>query len=451
MPGLQREAPGECLYRQHDDPAQIALHKKGLQDTPTMMEAIPQKSDPYASLRFPDFRRFITGHFLASIGSQMQTVAIGWYLYERTDSALALGMVGLAQVLPIILLTLPAGHLADRHDRKRLLMMTVAAQCLISLGLAAVSHANGAITLLYALLVANGMARAVLAPARDSLGPQLLPVELLSNGATWRSGLFQLSAVLGPAGAGLTIGISRSATPAFLITAAVLALFVLLLIPIQPRAYVASKRGVTWENLLAGVHFIRAQRILIATITLDLFAVLLGGATMLLPVFAKDILHVGPRGLGWLMAAPSIGAMIVTIPLARKPMQRAGRALLWAVTGFSIATIAFGLSRSFPLSLLLLALIGGFDMVSVVIRSTLVQVLTPDELRGRVGAINALFIGTSNELGGFESGAAAALLGPVRAVVYGGIGSILVVGAVAKVWPEVRRFGALVESRNDQP
>ncbi|MEO5509956.1 MAG: MFS transporter [Longimicrobiales bacterium] len=404
------------------------------------------KADAYASLRFPDFRRFLVGHFLASLGLQMQTVAVAWYLYERTDSPLALGAVGLAQVLPIILLTLPAGHLADRFDRKHLLMLTVALQCLVSIGLAVVAHANGAIPLLYLLLVLNGIARAVVAPARDALGPQLLPLDLLGNAATWRSGLFQLSSVLGPAGAGFIIGTYHSATPAFVLTAGTLALFTFLLLPIEPRAYAANAgRGMTWHTLMAGVHFIREQRILIATITLDLFAVLLGGATMLLPVFAKDILHVGPRGLGWLMAAPSIGAMIVAIPLARKPLQRAGPALLWAVAGFALATIAFGLSRSFTLSLILLALIGGFDMVSVVIRSTLMQVLTPDELRGRVGAINALFIGTSNELGGFESGVAAALLGPVRAVVYGGLGSMVVVAAVAKLWPEVRRFGALVE------
>ncbi len=405
------------------------------------------KADAYASVRYPDFRRFITGHFLASLGLQMQTVAIGWYLYERTDSALALGGVGLAQVLPIILLTLPAGHLADRFNRKHLLILTVALEVLVSIGLAAVAHAHGAISLVYLLLVINGIARAILSPARDALGPQLLPLELLGNGATWRSGLFQLSSVLGPAGAGFVIATFHSATPAFIATATGNALFILLLLRVQPRAYATASRGVTWKSLLAGVHFIREQRILIATITLDLFAVLLGGATMLLPVFAKDILHVGPRGLGWLMAAPSLGAMIAAIPLARNPMQRAGRALLWAVTGFALATIGFGLSRSFPLSMVLLALIGGFDMVSVVVRSTLMQVLTPDELRGRVGAINALFIGTSNEMGGFESGVAAAILGPVRAVVYGGIGSLFVVAGVARIWPEVRTFGALVEPR----
>ncbi len=405
--------------------------------------SIALRADPYAALRYPDFRRFLIGNFSSSLGSQMQTVAIGWYLYERTDSALALGGVGLAQVLPIFLLTLPAGHLADHVDRKKLLRLTLLMSILSSIGLAFASYVHGAVPFLYALLVVNGIARALNAPARDALGPQLLPVELLGNGATWRSGLFQVASVLGPAVGGLIIGLTRSATPTFVLTALLMSVFVILLGPVQPRRFERASRASTWETLAGGVRFIWHTRILIATITLDLFAVLLGGATMLLPVFAKDILHVGPRSLGWLMAAPSIGAVAVAIVLARKPMMRAGRALLWAVVGFGLATIAFGLSRSFTLSLILLALIGAFDMVSVVVRSTLMQVLTPDELRGRVGAVNALFIGTSNELGGFESGAAAALLGPVVAVVAGGIGSILVVLVVAAVWPEVRRFGSL--------
>ena len=404
------------------------------------------RADAYAALRYPDFRRFLTGNFLTSLGAQMQTVAVGWYLYERTDSALALGGVGLAQVLPIFLLTLPAGHLADHVDRKKLLRLTLMLSMFSSLGLALASYLHGAVPFVYTLLVLNGIARALNAPARDALGPQLLPVELLGNGATWRSGLFQLASVLGPATGGLIISITHSATPTFVLTAVLISVFAILLGPVQPRRFERASRALTWETLAGGVRFIWQTRILFATITLDLFAVLLGGATMLLPVFAKDILHVGPDGLGWLMAAPSLGAIAVAIALARAPMRRAGPALLWAVTGFGVATIAFGFSRSFSLSLFLLALIGAFDMVSVVVRSTLVQVLTPDELRGRVGAVNALFIGTSNELGGFESGALAALVGPVAAVVAGGIGSILVVIGVAAVWPEVRRFGSLERS-----
>jgi MFS family permease len=399
--------------------------------------------DPYAALRVPDFRRFLTGHFCASMGTQLQTVAVGWYLYERTDSALALGGVGLAQVLPIFLLTLPAGHLADRFDRKRVLAFALLLSASASAGLAWLSHVHGAVPLLYALLVLNGIARALTAPARDSLGPQLLPLELMANGATWRSGLFQFAAILGPGAGGFLIGISHSATPAFVTTATLLSTFALLLIPLKPRPYAGSGRGLSWEKLMGGVRFIRETKVLLATITLDMFAVLLGGATMLLPIFAKDILHVGPRGLGWLMAAPSVGAIIAAIPIARRPARRAGRALLLAVAGFGLATIGFGLSRSFPLSLLLLACIGGFDMVSVVIRSTLVQVLTPDQLRGRVAAVNALFIGTSNELGGFESGVTAALFGPIAAVVLGGVGSVLIVLAIAARWPELRSLREL--------
>lgn len=408
-----------------------------------MLPAETHPHDPYASLRHAGFRRFLAGQFLAILGVQMQTVGLGWYLYERTSSTLALGGVGLAQVLPIFLLTLPAGHLADHLDRKRLLQATLLLAASCSLGLAWVSHDHGAIALVYGLLLLNGVARALMAPARDALGPQLLPLELLGNGATWRSGLFQLASVLGPAAGGLIIGTVQSATPVFLAAAASILVFIVLLIPIQPRPYERGTRGPTMETVVGGVKFIWRTRILLATITLDLFAVLLGGATMLLPVFARDILHVGPRGLGWMMAAPSLGAVLVAVALARNPLQRAGKSLLWAVAGFGAATVGFGLSRSFALSLVLLALIGGFDMVSVVVRSTLVQVLTPDALRGRVGAVNALFIGTSNELGGFESGAVAALVGPVITVVAGGIGSILIVLGVARLWPEVARFGSL--------
>ncbi len=373
----------------------------------------------------------------------MQTTAIGWYLYERTDSALALGGVGLAQVLPIFLLTLPAGHLADRFDRRRLLLGTLSLSAAVSIGLAIVSQVHGAVPLVYALLLLNGIARALTAPARDALGPQLLPLELLGNGATWRSSSFQLAAVLGPAGGGLLIGWTRSATPAFIVAATALFAFAVLLVPVKPRAYRSTGRGPVLETVMGGVSFLRATPILLATITLDLFAVLLGGATTLMPIFAKDILHVGPRGLGWMLAAPSLGAIIAAVPMARRPPERAGIAMLWAVAGFGAATIGFGLSRSFALSIAMLAFVGGFDMVSVIIRSTLVQVLTPDELRGRVAAVNALFIGTSNEMGGFESGVTAALLGPVVAVVAGGIASILVVLGVAKAWPQVGKYGAL--------
>ncbi len=412
-------------------------------DPSTSEPAGARPSDAYAALRFPDFRRFVFGYFVATLGTQMQTVAVGWYLYERTGSALALGGVGLAQMLPIFALTLPSGHISDRYDRRRVLVLAIAVMVAASVGLAALAYVHGAIPLLYALLFLNGCGRAFQAPARDALAPQLLPLELLANGATWRSGMFQVAAVLGPAAGGLVIGVRHSAVPAFALAALTSALFGLLMAGVTPRSYAPSAGERPLQRLIAGARFVWTTRILIAIITLDLFAVLLGGATMLLPVYAKDILHVGPRGLGWLMAAPSLGAVAVALAVAHTSMRRAGPALLWAVTGFGVATIVFGFSRSYPLSIVALALVGGFDMVSVIIRSTLVQVLTPDELRGRVAAINALFVGTSNELGGFESGAAAALFGPVASVVAGGIGSILAVVLVALLWPEVRRYGAL--------
>ena len=408
-------------------------------------EPSPLPGDAFAALRLPDFRRFLAGHFLASTGTQLQTVAVGWYLYERTGSALALGVVGLAQVLPIFLLTLPSGHLSDRYDRRRVLVVSQAVMVLASLGLALLAATSGPVLLLYALLFLNGCGRAFAAPARDSLAPQLLPVGLLANGATWRSGSFQLAAVLGPALGGFIIALRHSAAPAFVLAGLSAGVFAALMARVRPRRFAPSSGERPLERLVAGARFVWHTRILIATITLDLFAMLLGGATMLLPVYAKDILHVGPRGLGWLMAAPSLGAVLVALIVAYAPMRRAGRALLWAVAGFGAATVVFGFSRSFWLSIAALTLVGGFDMISVIIRSTLVQVLTPDELRGRVAAINALFIGTSNELGGFESGALAALVGPVASVVAGGVGSIGIVLLVAAVWPEVRRFGSLTD------
>ncbi len=404
---------------------------------------VARPEDPYAALRYPDFRRFLLGHVLASMGFQMQTVAVGWYLYDRTGSALALGGVGLAQVVPIFALTLPAGHVSDRFDRRRVMVLSFGVLALASLGMAALSLVHGPIALLYGLLVLYGIGRAFGATARDSLAPQLLPLHLLGNGATWRSGTFQIAAVVGPALGGFVIGMRHSATPAFVLAAFCAIVFAIQAARMSPRPFERTRGETPFQRLVAGARFVWQTRILIAIITLDMFAVLLGGATMLLPVYAKDILHVGPSGLGWLMAGPSLGAIVVAVAVAYAPMRRAGRALLWAVSGFGVATIVFGFSHSFALSLVALAFVGGFDMVSVIIRATLVQVLTPDELRGRVAAINALFIGTSNELGGFESGAAAALLGPVWAVVGGGIGSIVVVGVVALLWPEVRRYGHL--------
>jgi MFS family permease len=374
----------------------------------------------------------------------MQTVAVGWDLYERTGSALALGGVGLVQVLPVVALTLPAGHVVDRWSRKRVLIGALLLMLLSSLGLAAVSFTKAHFSLMYVCLLLQGTGRAFFSPAKESLGPQLLPNELFPEGATWRSTVFELAAVLGPALGGTVIGITHSATPAYLIAAGTAATFALLVSSVHPRPFAPPEYIGMRDALLGGVRFMRSTPMLLAIITLDMVAVFLGGATALLPIYAKDILHVGPTGLGFMLAAPSVGALVTAVALTqRPPMNRAGRALLLSVIGFGAATIVLGISRSFNLSMIMLVLIGAFDCVSVIIRMTLLQLLTPDELRGRVNAINSLFVGMSNELGEFESGTLAAFVGPVAAVVIGGVGTIASVFAVARVWPEVRRLGSL--------
>ncbi|MEO8199048.1 MAG: MFS transporter [Gemmatimonadota bacterium] len=400
--------------------------------------------NPYAAFLQPNFRLYVSGNIIATIGQQMQTVAVGWELYERTGSALALGGVGLVQVLPIVLLTLPAGHVADRYSRRLVLMLSQVLFIVSSLGLAAVSFVHGPLILFYFFLFLTGTARAFQGPAKGALLPQIVEPDRFSNAVTWNSVGWQLAAVLGPALGGAVIGLSHQATPVYVIDAVMALIFLGLIAPIRPLSNTAGTPPAL-RDLLGGVEFIRRTPVLLAAITLDLFAVLLGGAVTLLPIFAKDILHVGPAGLGWLLAAQSIGAVAMALVLAHRPFRRAGPALLRAVVGFGLATIVFGLSRNFLLSFAMLMVLGALDGVSVIIRSTLVQVRTPDYLRGRVAAINSLFIGTSNELGGFESGALASIVGPVASVVVGGIGTIVVVGAVARLWPEIRALSTLDE------
>jgi len=402
--------------------------------------------DPFAALRLRDFRLYSIGGLLAIIGQQMQSVAIGWELYERTNSAMSLGFVGLLQALPVILLALPAGQLADRVDRRRIVQVAQLFMSLCSIGLAALSYYKGSISLLYVLLLLWGVAKAFTWPARAAMISQLVPLQLFSNAATWSSTVFQVGAISGPALGGLLIAEYNSALPVYIIDAIFgLARFIsVALIKSKQTAY--SKEPMTFSSLIAGFDFVWRTKIILATISLDLFAVLLGGATTLLPIFAKDILHVGPSGLGWLRAAPSIGAVLMAFLLVYlPPMKHAGRALLWSVIIFGLATIVFGFSHSFLLSFAMLFISGAVDNISVVVRQTVVQVLTPDEMRGRVSAVNSIFITSSNEIGGFESGLVAALFTPLISVVSGGIGTILVVIATVLIWPEVRKIGSLQE------
>jgi MFS family permease len=400
--------------------------------------------DAYLALRSPDFRKLLGGSVLASLGSEMQAVAIGWELYERTGREVDLGYVGLAQFLPVLLLALPAGHAVDRYGRKVILVGSLALMTLSMLGLFGLSLVQGPILLIYLCLVLVGIARAFNAPARWSLIPVVVPAEALNNAVAWNASAWQTASVAGPALGGLVIAWAGRATPVYAIAAGCALICAVLLASIRPVPLSAKREAPTLASFLAGAGFVWRTRLILATMTLDMFAVLLGGATALLPVYAKDILDVGPTGLGWLRAAPSLGSLAMGITLAhRPPLRRAGRALLGSVACFGLATVGFGLSRDPLLSFVLLALTGAFDNVSMVVRGTLVHRLTPDPLRGRVLAVNSIFIVSSNELGAFESGVTAQWFGPVASVVGGGVGTILVVLAVMVRWPEVLRLGPL--------
>ena len=404
---------------------------------------MPEAHDAYGALRFRDYRRLLCGSVLFSIGMEMQAVAVAWELYERTDSPLALGLTGLAQFLPVLLLALPAGQVADLFNRKFVLMAAQFCGALTSLGLFYVSYWEGPVALVYVFLVMVGVVRAFQVPSRQSLVPQVVPLELLHNAVTWNSTGWQIANMVGPMLGGLVLALFLPSV-AYLLTAGLALVCVAFISTIHPRPQVRSQEPRSLQTLLAGLRFVWQTKPILATITLDLFAVLLGGATALLPIFARDILQVGPEGLGWLRAAPSVGAMVMAMVLAhRPPMQEAGKTLLKAVAGFGVATIVFGLSQDFVLSFGMLVLLGALDNISVVIRQTLVQTLTPDAMRGRVSAVNTLFISSSNELGAFESGVAAQLFGPVGAVVLGGVGTLGVVVTVKGLWPELVRLGPL--------
>lgn len=403
-----------------------------------------QPHDPYAALRYRDFRLLLVGRFITSLGDQMLSFAIGWELWLRTRNELALGLVGLVQVIPVILLSLPAGHVADHYNRKRIVLVMQVLLAACSLSLALLSFHQGSLVLVYLCLLGIGIARSFNVPATSTLLPQTVPPQIFTSAATWNSSAWQLASILGPAVAGILVALLNRVTEIYVVDALAALTFLVLVMLIRGRELALSRKAATLESLAEGLKFIRSTRVILAAITLDMFAVLLGGAVTLLPVFATDILKVGPQGLGLMRAAPSIGALIMAVFMAHQPpFKQAGKTLLIAVAGFGLATIIFGLSRSFLLSVAMLALLGGLDNISVVIRSTLLLVRSPDRMRGRISSVNNIFIGASNELGGFESGLTAALFGPILSVVGGGIGTILVVLSVARFWPELRDMKAM--------
>ncbi len=408
--------------------------------------------DPYAALRLPDFRWYLAGNMPYLIGLNMQTAAISWEIFQRTNSYENLALVGLVQIVPVIGLFMPAGHLIDRVNRQKILILALAATALWSAGLLYCSLTVAPLWWMYTLLLLIGVARTFVQPARAAFLPQIVPREIFSSAVTWHTSAFQFSTVIGPALAGGLIGWRQSATPIYAITAATAVFNCVCLAMVRSQPFTPSSEPPSLASLAGGVAFVWKTKVILGAITLDMFAVLLGGVTNLLPGYAKDILLVGPGSFGLMRAAPGIGAVCMSFLLAhRPPIERAGRTLLWAVAGFGVVTIVFGLSRSFSLSVAMLLLLGGLDMISVVIRHTLVQLLTPDAMRGRVSAVNGMFIGVSNELGEFESGMVAHVFrrsddlsfGPTVSAVSGGVGTLVIVGLVALFWPPLRQYGRL--------
>ncbi|MDZ4861960.1 MAG: MFS transporter [Gemmatimonadota bacterium] len=401
--------------------------------------------DPYAALRIPDFRRFIAFLLTQTLAQMMIGVVVGWQMYRVTRDPLALGLIGLAEAIPFIGFALPAGQAADRFDRRRLclaalLMLLACFGALLGLTLLDLVRADTA-WMVYTVIFLSGIARSFLQPTRTAFAADLVPRELYLNSITWRSSTWQFGAVAGPAVGGLVLGFGGAAM-AYGVAFTLLAVAVVALLRVRTRPLPAARDGVSGlHGLLEGVRFVRTQPVLLGALTLDLFSVLFAGAEALLPVFALDILHVGAEGLGLLRAGPAIGSVLTSVYLSHRPLQaRVGRTLLVSVALYGVCITAFGLSTSFLLSLAVLVMSGVFDNVSVVLRSTLLQTLTPRHLLGRVAAVNAIFIGSSNEIGAFESGVAAKLFGAVPAVVFGGLVPMLVVGVIAWQVPKLRRL-----------
>ena len=406
--------------------------------------------DPWAALRHRDYRRFLATHFATTLAFQVMEVIVAWQMYLDTRDPLSLGLVGLAEALPNIGASLLGGHVADRMDRRKLALISTWVLLAAALVLAVLAGLHGSATHwrvdgVYGVVAVTGIARAFLQPARTALAASMVSRELQPNAITWRSTTWQLGAVVGPALGGLlnaAVGFRGS----YLVAAGliVVALTALTAIEFRGMPNAAAVPEPILRSLTTGIRYLRGQQILLGAMTLDLFSVLFGGAVALLPIFVADILHTGVWGLGLLRAAPAVGALATSVYLAwRPPMERAGRALFAAVTAFGLCTIGFGLARTLWLSFACLALSGAADMVSVVIRSTLLQLVVPNELMGRVTSVNAIFVGSSNEIGSFESGLTARLFGTVPAVLLGGGLTLLVVAGTAVGAPELARVGRL--------
>jgi len=397
---------------------------------------------------FPSFRNYELARFLIVVALEMQSVAVGWQVYEITRKPLALGITGLVQFLPGVVLFLVSGHAADRFDRRKLLTVCYAAYAvcsalLLSIGITGTER----VYTIYAVLTLLGVVRSFAGPVSRAILPQLVPQEIFPSAVAWHASIFQTASILGPALGGLIYAASRGPSAVYATALAGAITAGVTTLGIRTGRGAPPREPASWVTVLAGLRYIRREKVILGSISLDLVAVLLGGAVALLPVYAREILRTGPWGLGILRSAPGVGAAAMAILLAYRPLRRrAGLSMLWCVAGFGAATVIFGLSRSLALSVLSLIFVGATDMVSVVIRGTLVQVKTPDEMRGRVNAVDMVFIGASNELGEFESGVTAQWLGAVPAVILGGIGAIVATALWAWWFPDLRNADRLVES-----
>ena len=402
------------------------------------------------AFRYSNFTLFVVARFFLVAALEMQSVAVGWQIYDITRRPLDLGLVGLAQFLPVVFLFLPAGHAADRFHRKKLVVVCYVGFAVCYALLLEIAHIGARdIRFIYVVLVLLGIVRAFNAPAGRSLLPLLVPTEVFPNAVAWNATTFQGATILGPALGGLLYAAFGGPAGVYGIALAGTVLAMLSLFRVTLTEPDRSHEEVNTRNVLAGLHYIWTHKLILGSISLDLFAVLLGGAVALLPVYARDILHTGAWGLGLLRAAPGTGAGVMALLLAYRPLRsRVGKIMLFCVAGFGAFTIVFGISRSLTLSLIALFLVGMSDMVSVVIRGILVQVATPDAVRGRVNAVDMIFIGASNELGEFESGLTAHWFGTIPAVVLGGMGTLVVVALWAWLFPELREADKLVPTQD---
>jgi MFS family permease len=394
------------------------------------------KTDPYIAMRFPEFRSYIAMRFLFTFAYQVQAVVIGWHIYQLTKDPLSLGLIGLAEAIPSIMVTLYGGYIADKSDKKKLLIWIIGSMlcCSAVLTVVTTDHVlsligqTPVIIIIYVMIFFIGITRGFYSPTAFALMAQIIPKEHYANSSTWNSGSWQTASIMGPAVGGLLYAFSGiTACFVVIVTFLALALGCIIFFVKNYPAYFVPKENI-FKSLSEGIQFVFKSRMILGALSLDMFSVFFGGAVALMPIFAHDILKVGAEGLGFMRAAPALGAVITMFILAKyPPMNKPWRNLLLAVAGFGISIICFGLSRNFYLTLLCLFFEGAFDSVSVIIRSTILQILTPEEMRGRVSAVNGIFINSSNEIGAFESGATARLMGTIPSVIFGGSMTIMIV------------------------